>query len=127
IMGYSYYYNMGLWNDFTFFLDDPTHGDQFEQKDSRWVQGVRASRTYFGQWCNMPVENTFGLDIRNDVIHDGLFNTEDRVVLSTTRTDNVVETDVAPYFENKIRWLPWFRTIVGFREDFINFDSNNTF
>ncbi|MGA3113939.1 MAG: TonB-dependent receptor [Syntrophobacteraceae bacterium] len=127
IMGYSYYYNMGLWNDFTFFLDDPTHGDQFEQKDSRWVQGVRASRTYFGQWCNMPVENTFGLDIRNDVIHDGLFHTEDRVVLSTTRTDNVVETDVAPYFENKIRWLPWFRTIVGFREDFINFDSNNTF
>ena len=23
IMGYSYYYNMGLWNNFTFFLDDP--------------------------------------------------------------------------------------------------------
>ncbi|MFZ0931304.1 MAG: TonB-dependent receptor [Syntrophobacteraceae bacterium] len=127
IMGYSYYYKMGLWNDFTFFLDDPVHGDQFEQKDSRWVQGVRASRTYFGQWCNMPVENTFGLDVRNDVISDGLFHTEDRVVLSTTRTDNVVETDVAPYFENKIKWLPWFRTVVGFREDFINFDSNNTF
>ena len=127
IMGYSYYYNMGLWNDFTYFLDDPRHGDQFEQKDSRWVQGVRASRTYFGQLYNMPMENTFGLDVRNDVISDGLFHTQDRVVLSTTRTDNVVETDVAPYFENKIQWLPKFRTVFGFREDFINFNNRNTF
>jgi hypothetical protein len=127
IMAYAYYYNMGLWNDFTFYLDDPVHGDQFEQTDKRWVQGVRASRTYFGQWCNMPVENTFGLDIRNDVIGDGLYHTEDRVVLSTTRTDDVVETDLAPYFENKIQWLPKFRTVIGFREDFINFDNNNTY
>ena len=127
IMGYSYYYNMGLWNNFTFFLDDPIHGDQFEQKDSRWVQGVRASRTYFSQWCNLPVENTFGLDVRNDVISDGLLHTEDRVVLYTTRNDNVVETDVAPYWENKIQWLSWFRSVIGFREDAINFNNKNTF
>ena len=73
IMGYAYYYNMGLWNDFAFFLDDPVHGDQFEQKDSRWVQGLRGSQTYFGQLCGLQMENTFGLDLRNDVIHDGLF------------------------------------------------------
>lgn len=127
VVAYSYYYNMGLWNDFTYFLVDPVHGDQFEQRDTRWVQGVRASRTYFTQWCNMPVENTFGLDVRNDVIHDGLFNTQDRMVLSTVRTDNILETDVAPYFENKIQWLPKFRTVIGFREDFINFSNKNDF
>jgi hypothetical protein len=127
VVAYAYYYNMGLWNDFTYFLVDPVHGDQFEQTDTRWVQGVRASRTYFTQWCNMPVENTFGLDVRNDVIHDGLFHTEDRVVLSITRVDDVMETDVAPYFENKIQWLPKFRTVIGFREDFINFSNKNDF
>jgi hypothetical protein len=127
VVAYAYYYNMGLWNDFTYYLVDPVHGDQFEQRDTRWVQGVRASRTYFTQWCNMPVENTFGLDVRNDVIHDGLFNTQDRMSLSTVRTDNVLETDVAPYFENKIQWLPKFRTVFGLRYDFINFDNNNTF
>ncbi len=127
VLAYAYYYKMGLWNDFTYFLVDPVHGDQFEQTDSRWVQGVRASRTYFGQWCGMPVENTFGLDLRNDVIHDGLFHTEDRAALSTTRVDDVVETDMAPYFENKIQWLPKFRTVIGFREDFINFNNNNDF
>jgi len=127
VLAYAYYYKMGLWNDFTYFLVDPVHGDQFEQTDSRWVQGVRASRTYFTQWCNMPVENTFGLDVRNDVIHDGLFHTEDRQVLSTTRVDDVVETNLAPYFENRIQWLPKFRTVIGFREDFINFNNQNDF
>jgi hypothetical protein len=127
VLAYSYYYKMGLWNDFTFFLDDPVHGDQFEQKDSRWVQGARANRTWFGQWCNLPVENTIGLDLRNDVVHDGLFHTVDRLVLSTTRNDDVVETDFAPYFENKIQWLPWFRTVAGFRQDLINFDNRNLF
>ena len=127
VVAYAYYYNMGLWNDFTYFLVDPVHGDQFEQRDTRWVQGVRASRTYFTQWFNVPVENTFGFDARNDVIHDGLFHTEDRMVLSTTRIDDVVETDAAPYFENKIQWLPKFRTVIGFREDFINFANKNDF
>jgi hypothetical protein len=127
VVAYAYYYNMGLWNDFTYFLNNPVQGDQFEQRDTRWVQGVRASRTYFTQWCNMPVENTFGLDVRNDIIHDGLFNTEDRAVLSIVRIDDVVETDVAPYFENKIQWLPKFRTVIGFREDFINFANKNDY
>ncbi len=127
ILGYVYYYNMGLWNDFTFFLDDPVHGDQFEQKDTRWVQGVRASRTWFGNWCGLTMQNTIGFDIRNDVIHDSLLHTENRIVLSTTRADDIVETDLAPYFENKINWLPWFRTVAGFRLDFINFNNKNLF
>ncbi len=127
ILGYSYYYKMGLWNDFTFFLDDPVNGDQFEQKDTRWVKGVRASRTWFGNWCGMAMENTAGLDIRNDVIHDGLVHTKDRMVLYTVRDDDVVETDVAPYLENKIQWQPWFRTVAGLRFDFINFDNKNNF
>ncbi len=124
-MGYSYYYNMGLYNDFTYFLDDPVNGDQFEQKDSRWVQGARVGRTWFDNWDERQVENTIGLDVRNDVIDDGLFHTRDREVLYITREDNVVETDVAPYFENKIQWFPKFRTVAGFREDFINFDNKN--
>jgi hypothetical protein len=127
VMAYAYYYNMGLYNDFTFFLDDPVHGDQFEQKDSRWVQGVRASRTWFGQLCGATMENTVGLDFRNDVIRDGLFHTENRTVLSITRDDSIIETNLAPYLENKVQWLPWFRTVIGFREDFINFDNKNLF
>ncbi len=73
------------------------------------------------------MENTIGFDFRNDVIHDSLLHTENRIVLSTTRDDDIVETDLAPYFENKINWLPWFRTVAGFRVDFINFNNKNLF
>ncbi len=117
IMAYTYYYNMGLWNDFTFFLNDPVHGDQFKQADTRDVQGVKASRTWYGQFGGSPMENTLGLELRNDVIHDGLYHTEDRNVIGVARVDNVVETSLSPYFENKMQWCSWFRTIAGFRED----------
>jgi hypothetical protein len=127
VLVYSYYYNMGLYNDFTFFLDDPVNGDQFEQKDQRWVQGARASRTWFGAWCDKAMENTLGFDLRNDVISDSLLHTRDRQVLSVTRADDIVEPDLAAYFENKMQWLPKFRTVVGFREDFVDFNNNNTF
>lgn len=118
IMAYAYYYNMGLWNDFTFFLNDPVNGDQFEQRDTRWVQGVRATHTWFSKLGDSPMENTLGLDIRNDVIHDGLYHTMDRVVIGTTRFDKVLETSMGPYFENKFQWLPWFRTVAGYRQEF---------
>ena len=139
IMGYAYYYNMGLWNDFDFFLPElpnipgtnisysTKYGDQFEQEDTRWVQGLRGSKTYFGQLCGLQMENTFGLDLRNDVIHDTLNRTFDREILFTVRDDDIVETDLAPYWENKIQWLPWFRTVAGFRADIINFDNNNNY
>ncbi len=133
VMAYAYYYNMGLWNNFDFYLpelpDDLSakYGDQFEQKDTRWTQGLRGSQTYFGKLCGMPMENTFGLDLRNDVIHDTLNRTYDRMVFLTVRDDDVVETNVAPYFENKVQWLPWFRTVIGFREDFMNFDNKNNY
>ena len=113
ILAYAYYYNMGLWNDFTYFLDDPVQWGPVRTNGHPVGAGGESKPDMVRQWCGMAVENTFGLDIRNDVIHDGLFHTEDRTVLSTIRVDNVVETDVAPYFENKIQWLPKFRTVVG--------------
>ncbi len=142
VMAYAYYYNMALWNDFDFYLPElpnipsgpnaglsysTVYGDQFEQKDTRWVQGLRGSKTYFTQWCSLPVENTFGLDFRNDIIHDTLNRTYDREVLFCVRDDSIVETDLAPYYENKIKWLPWFRTVAGLRFDFMNFDVHNNY
>jgi len=139
VLGYAYYYNMGLWNNFDFYLPElpnipgtnesysTKYGDQFEQKDARWVQGVRGSKTWLGELWGLSMENTLGFDLRNDVIHDSLCRTYDRMVFLTVRDDDVYETDLGPYFENKIQWLPWFRTVAGFRGDFINFDNKNLY
>ena len=110
IMAYAYYYHMALWNDFNYFYpelpdnDSAIYGDQFEQLDSRCTQGLRATRSYFGQFWGFQTETTYGLDFRNDVIHDTLNRTDDRVVFLEVRSDDIIETDLAPYVENKTQW-----------------------
>ena len=47
---YGFYYDLDLFSDFTYYLTDPIHGDQFEQKDRRWVAGMDAHHTIFSQW-----------------------------------------------------------------------------
>ena len=109
---------LNLWNNFTFFQDDPVNGDQFEQTDRRVTSGFNAKHTVFGKWGARDVENTFGVQTRNDNIKVGLFSTAQRTRLSTTREDHVVETSGALYYQNNLRWTNWFRTVTGLRADF---------
>ncbi len=68
-----------MFSDFTYYLTDTNLGDQFEQQDRRWVSGLDARQTYSSQWFGRDVENSFGLQVRNDWINNGLYQTEDRV------------------------------------------------
>jgi hypothetical protein len=79
ITAYGFYYYLNLFSDFTYFLTDPVRGDQFEQQDRRWVAGFDAAHTIFSQWFGRKVENTFGQQVRNNWVRDGLYRTEDRV------------------------------------------------
>src|SRR5271165_94482 len=94
LMAYGFYYDLDLFSDFTYFLTDPIRGDQFEQKDRRWVAGLDARHTIFSQWFGRKVENTFGLQVRNDWVHNGLYRTDGRV-----RTD---KTDLVACYTNPI-------------------------
>lgn len=129
IIAYGFYYHLDLFSDFTYFLTDPIRGDQFEQKDRRWVAGLDARHTIFSQWFGRKVENTFGLQVRNDWINNGLYQTEDRVRVdktdadtgtilpATTQADRFTETQVGVYAENKIQWGEKFRTVAALRGD----------
>ena len=79
ITAYGFYYDLNLFSDFTYFLDDPNKGDQFEQQDRRWVAGFDAHHTILSQLFSRRMETTFGLQLRNDWVHNGLFRTADRV------------------------------------------------
>ena len=87
IMAYGFYYDLDLFSDFTYYLTDTNRGDQFEQQDRRWVGGLDARHTITSQWFGSDVENSFGLQVRNDWINNGLYQTEDRVRVWTTDTD----------------------------------------
>lgn len=110
-------YQMNLFNDFTYFLNDPVSGDQFRQRDSRVLGGGEVSHTFQGDLFGMAMENEIGVQTRTDSIRVGLFDTTNRQYRSTVLDDRVLEASGAFYYENRLRWTDWLRTSIGFRAD----------
>ena len=115
-------WQLNLFSNFTYFLDDPVNGDQFNQPDRRRTTGLNASQTWSQAGLGSESENTVGVQFQNDNIFNGLNRTKDRQILSTTRRDHTVETSVGIYAENSTRWAPWLRTVLGARADTYRFD-----
>jgi outer membrane receptor protein involved in Fe transport len=126
IQAYGLGYDLSLVSNFTFFLDDPVHGDQREQVDHRFVTGVRAFQKRQTRWGNHPVQNTVGVQFRNDdVMAVSLFHTERRVRLDTWNDASALVTSAGVYGENQVEWAPWLRTTVGLRADGSRYDVTN--
>jgi len=115
------WYDMQLWNDFTYDLNNPLDGDQFEQQDWRIYGGFQGSHIFKGGLLGRSSDTTIGLQLRSDDIRTGLFDTEDRQLLSTVETDHIIESSAGFYVENRTQWLDKFRTEGALREDFFNF------
>jgi hypothetical protein len=126
IQAYGLGYDLGLISNFTFFLDDPVRGDQREQVDHRFVSGVRAFQKRQTRWGGRPVENTFGVQFRNDdVMQVALYHTEARQRLETWNDASAIVSSLGVYGENQVEWTPWFKTTVGLRADGSRFDVTN--
>jgi hypothetical protein len=117
---------LDLFNNFTYFLDDPVNGDQFHQKDYRTVAGGRASQVFFGTLGGMKTETEIGVQARYDDINNGLFKTKARQQLSTTRADSVEEFTAGTYGQYTMRWTEWFRSVAGLRVDWHQGDVKST-
>jgi hydrogenase/urease accessory protein HupE len=126
LLAYGVYSKLNLFSNFTYFLNDPINGDQFGQPDDRWTTGFKASHTFFHKIGEAESETTVGLQVRNDNIQNALTKTKARVELGVTRQDNIWETSISPYAENKTRWNEWFRSSVGLRFDGFRFDVSNS-
>lgn len=134
IEAYGFYYDLDLFSDFTYYLTDVVRGDQFEQQDRRWVAGVDMRHTLFSTWRGRRMENTIGVQVRNDWIHNGLYQDEDRVHLdktdsstgtilpATTQADRFPDTQAGVYAENRVQWAEKFRSVAGLRGDVDFFD-----
>lgn len=116
-------YDMQLFSNFTYFLEDPIRGDQFEQGDDRMAAGVELTHRWYGQIAGATGENLLGFESRHDDIDNvGLYHTRERVRLSTIRSDVVRQSSGAVYAQNSTTWHPWLRTIAGVRADLFHFD-----
>ncbi|MFO1312325.1 MAG: TonB-dependent receptor [Burkholderiales bacterium] len=124
---YWFKYKLNLFSNFTYFLDDPENGDQFEQADDRNVFGWTGSWTRLGELWGKPTRNTLGYEFRQDRIDPvALYSTYRRDRLSTTRSDNVTEGSVGLYAENDTQWSGWFRSVLGIRYDWYRFDVDSS-
>jgi hypothetical protein len=118
--------SLQLFNDFTYFLDDPVHGDQFSQTDRRTVYGFDASHAFDVRLAGIETQTRVGLKTRGDDIDVGLFKTMQRQTLSTVREDRVQEGAIGLWADTTARWTDWLRTTVGIREDILPATSSAT-
>ena len=119
---------LDLFSNFTYFLNDPVNGDQFEQVDRRTVSGAEGSHTWRAQWGGREIEHTAGIQVRNDHIGEvGLHSTAARARLATVRNDAVAQTSTSAYYFNSVPWSGWLRSLAGVRADAYRFrvDSDN--
>jgi hypothetical protein len=123
VTAYGIGYDLALFSNFTYYLNDPASGDQIEQADHRFISGVRVSHKRIGQWWGHDVQNIVGVQVRNeDITNVSLYDTKARVRLTTVTQDAVVETSGAVYAQNEIQWAPRLRTMVGLRADAFHFN-----
>jgi outer membrane receptor protein involved in Fe transport len=118
VSAYGIAYDLNLFSNFTYFLDDPVNGDQFRQADRRVVSGAKVSHRRVGEWGGRPVQNTIAIQVRHDAIGNiGLYHTVRRRPLEMVREDRVQQTSVGAYAQNDTAWTPWLRTLAGVRID----------
>ena len=120
--------SLNLFSNFTYFLDDPENGDQFEQAERRIAAGGRVTYRRLGHFFDRHTESAAGVQLRRDWLDPvGLYHTAARRRLSTTREDEVGQTMIGAYAQSEIEWTRVFRTTIGVRADVYQFSvtSNN--
>jgi hypothetical protein len=109
---------LNLFSNFTYFLDDPDNGDQFEQAERRIATGGRVTYRRLGHFLDRHTESAIGVQLRRDWLDPvGLYRTAGRQRLSTTREDEVGQTTAGVYAQVEVEWTRMLRTTFGLRAD----------
>ena len=119
LTAYFIEYDLNLFSNFTYFLDDPINGDQFEQVDERKVYGAQGHYHF----DHKQSRTTLGFETRIDDIQEvGLYKTTERIRRGTVRSDEVTQSSAALYVRNTFDITPKLRTNIGIRYDYFDFD-----
>ncbi|BDS08847.1 TonB-dependent receptor [Oceaniferula spumae] len=120
------YYSLQLYSNFTYFLNDPVRGDQFEQDESRYFAGMHLWKRWNNETAGLESHTTVGVQTRNDWINDiGLYLTENRNRYQTIRRDDVYVGSYSAYVDHEIHLTPKLKVGVGLRGDLFHFDVDS--
>jgi outer membrane receptor protein involved in Fe transport len=119
---YASYYHLTLFNDFTFFLNDPEVGDMISQRDRRWVAGLDVQYETKHRPLGMSLASTAGVQYRIDTPHVALANAVQRHQVSRVQDVDIVEQSLSPFVKLDLAPLEKVRLVTGARGDLFTFD-----
>lgn len=120
---YAIKYKLDLFSNFTYFLDDPINGDQFEQVDDRVLYGANINRYIDGALGERAFYQQFGLQLRHDDIDEvGLNHTKEREYLSTVRSDKVGISSLGLFWKGDVELTNKLSLNTGVRYDYMQVD-----
>jgi TonB family protein len=122
-------YGLTLFNDFTFQLVDPVHGDEIEQDDERTTVYASARYDRHDRLGSLSLRTTLGAQFRADDVAASLWKVERRARLAACGqvANPCVSTldrqsDAAAYVQEDFRPARWARVVLGLRDDLFEFD-----
>ncbi len=123
LQAYAVDYDFTLYSNFTYFLENPDDGDEFEQRDGRRLYGLQFSSTDPDPVRPGGLGLRWGGEFRFDDIDDlGLFATRARQRLATVRRDRVEELSAGAWVEAHWQIAERLRATLGLRGDWYDWD-----
>jgi outer membrane receptor protein involved in Fe transport len=115
-----------LYSNFTFFLNDPVHGDEIQQHDSRLQEGVNAQYLHPYKFFGRNLLLTLGGNFHDNQISVGLLHTEQRQVVDVTSSAHAHVTNAAGYVQQGIDLLQGHLHFdAGLRYDYFRFQVDD--
>ncbi len=94
-----------LYSDFTFFLNDPIHGDAFQQHDSRLQEGTNLQYAHFHRILGAMASFTGGANFHDNQINLGLYPREGRDPTGVTTRAHAHVTNEAGFAQETLSFF----------------------
>lgn len=120
-------YAFELYSNFTFFLNDPVHGDQIRQKEHRRIFGYNGSLQHEGSLVGKSLKSELGLFFRNDLVRDNELShtVARRRTLQQIALGDVNETNAGAYLSETWELYPGLTLQGALRADVFQFAYND--
>ena len=117
VEAYALRYRLQLNSNFTYALERPVGGDQFQQTDQRTVLGLQANRSADHRLFGLDARSEIGLQLRQDRIRVALNDSVAQQVVGVTRDDRVRETLLGVHGQTALQFSDTLRGVFGLRVD----------
>ncbi|HVZ26400.1 MAG TPA: TonB-dependent receptor plug domain-containing protein [Sediminibacterium sp.] len=119
---YFTHYLFNLYSDFTFFLDDPVHGDEINQAEQRNIFGGRSELQTHRSLGNWGWNSLYGAGWRADATNGSrLSHVEKRQWLNDIQFGDIHESNAFGYLQEQFTHGRWLLE-AGLRGDYLYFD-----